>query len=55
MNIDLRKKLIAIVEHCILNQNTVVKPLVSHEGAVKSSVNLLVEPGYGFLPKSYSN
>lgn len=49
MNIDLRKKLIAIVAHCILNQNTVVKPLASHEGAVKSLVNLLVELGYGIV------
>lgn len=46
---DRRKRLIAIVPHCVLNQNTVVKPLASHEGAVKDLVNILVEEGYGII------
>lgn len=46
---DKRKKLVAIVAHCILNQNTVVKPLASHPGAVVDLVKLLIEKGYGIL------
>lgn len=46
---DRRKRLIAILPHCLLNQNTVVKPLASHEGAVKNLVEVLVEEGYGIV------
>lgn len=46
---DRRKRLIAVVAHCILNQNTVVKPLATHEGAVKSLVSSLIEQGYGIV------
>jgi Predicted secreted protein len=49
MREDKRKRIIAIIAHCILNQNTVVKPLASHEGAVKNLANLLVDLGYGII------
>ncbi|MGC8983028.1 MAG: CD3072 family TudS-related putative desulfidase [Desulfurococcaceae archaeon] len=46
---DKRKKLVAVTAHCLLNQNTVVKPLASHEGAVKDLVKALVDLGYGII------
>lgn len=49
MNEDKRKKLIVIVAHCVLNQNTVVKPLASYPGAVSELVKYLVEKGYGII------
>lgn len=41
--------MIALVPHCVLNQNTVVKPLASHEGAVRGLVRVLVDEGYGII------
>ncbi|MEM4101486.1 MAG: hypothetical protein QXE24_02255 [Desulfurococcaceae archaeon] len=46
---DRRRKLIAVLPHCLLNQNTVVKHLASHEGAVVDLVKVLVEEGYGLI------
>ncbi|MEL9999770.1 MAG: hypothetical protein QXH02_01615 [Desulfurococcaceae archaeon] len=46
---DRRKKLVAVVAHCTLNQNTVVKHLASHEGVVSDFVNALVKLGYGIV------
>lgn len=48
-NIDKRKKTVAIIAHCILNQNTIVKPLASHEGVVKDILNVLINFGYGII------
>lgn len=48
-SMDRRKRIIAIVAHCILNQNTVVKPLASHGGAVGELVKKLVDYGYGLI------
>jgi len=42
-------KRVAVVAHCLLNQNTVVKPLASHVGAVIDLVKALVEGGYGIV------
>lgn len=42
-------KRVAVVAHCLLNQNTVVKPLASHVGAVEALVRALVERGYGVI------
>lgn len=47
--VDKRKKLVAVVAHCLLNQNTVVKPLASHRGTVESLIELLVRLGYGIV------
>ncbi|MEM4718055.1 MAG: hypothetical protein QXE81_04770 [Desulfurococcaceae archaeon] len=49
MCMDKRKRLIAIVAHCLLNQNTVVNPLASHPGAVVDLVRYLVDKGYGIM------
>ena len=46
---DKRGRLVAIVAHCILNQNTVVKPLASHRGSVVNLVEVLVRNGYGIV------
>jgi predicted secreted protein len=46
---DARGMKIAVVSHCILNQNTVAPGLASHKGTVESLVKLLVDKGYGIL------
>jgi predicted secreted protein len=47
--VDRRGRVIAVVAHCLLNQNTVVKPLASHEGVVASLVDFLARQGYGLV------
>ncbi|MEM1631445.1 MAG: hypothetical protein QW498_00030 [Thermofilum sp.] len=46
---DVRGRRLAVVAHCLLNQNTVVKPLASHPGSVAALVKLLVDQGYGIV------
>ena len=46
---DVRGMKLAVVAHCIMNQNTVAPGLASHRGAVEAFVKLLVEKGYGIL------
>jgi len=38
-----------ILAHCLLNQNTVVKPLASHVGVVSSLIQFITEKGYGVI------
>jgi len=47
--VDRRSRAIAVVAHCLLNQNTVVKPLASHGGVVTSLVDFLARQGYGLI------
>lgn len=47
--VDKRSRVVAVLAHCLLNQNTVVKPLASHEGAVTSLVEFLMKQGYGLI------
>lgn len=46
---DARGRKLVVVAHCLLNQNTVVKPLASHPGSVTELVKLLVDQGYGIV------
>jgi predicted secreted protein len=42
-------KRIVVLAHCLLNQNTVVKPLASHVGVVSSLIQFIIERGYGVI------
>jgi predicted secreted protein len=46
---DARGMKIAVVAHCILNQNTVAPGLASHKGTVDPLVKLLADKGYGII------
>ncbi|MEZ0393672.1 MAG: CD3072 family TudS-related putative desulfidase [Desulfurococcaceae archaeon] len=46
---DARGMKVAVVAHCILNQNTVVRGLASHPGAVAGLAKLLIDLGYGIV------
>jgi len=46
---DERGYKVAVVAHCILNQNAKVAKYARYKGVVKEIVNTLIENGYGFL------
>lgn len=45
----LRSDKVILVCHCVINQNTVVKPLARDKGAFKDIVKIIMEQGFGIF------